>query len=52
MLSGSVVKPYVTSKRKYVHVAEAIKALAITSTSTQFGPRVANLDDAPEPSES
>ena len=46
MLSHSAVKPLLTSKRKYVAVADEIKALAVTKTQTQFGPRRDGLDEA------
>lgn len=48
-LSLTAVKPLVTSKKKYAHVAEAIKALGTTLTFTTFGAKqTALLEDLAE----
>jgi hypothetical protein len=49
LASGSSVKPLITSKRKYLSVADDIKALAVTKTATKFGPkRTHDLDAEPQ----
>lgn len=48
-LSYTAVKPYVTSKKKYKAVEPALNLLAVTTTRTEFGPRVSSLEDIPTP---
>jgi hypothetical protein len=46
MLSGTAVKPLLTSKKKYAHLADDIRALAQTKVTTKFYPkRTAPADD-------
>ncbi len=51
--SGSAVKPLISSKKKYKGpVEDGIKAVAITHTRTQFGPKVVVESDEREYQES